>query len=303
MELLKQLCAIRACSGDESEMAAFITDYVVNHSHRWKQKPVILAGEDFRDTVVLIFGNPRTAIYAHTDSIGFTVSYNNTLKKIGGPVTTPGIELVGSDLHGEIEAMLVVEEEGLLIADCQRIIERGTNLSFKPDFRETSTSVQCCYLDNRLGVYSALKVAESLENGAVVFSTYEEHGGGMAGYLAGYLFQNYGIKQALISDITWVTSGVKAGQGVAISMRDQFIPRRTFLNRILSLASESGIRYQLEVEGAGGSDGSEIQKSAFPIDWCFIGAPEKNVHSPHEWVNKKDIRSMIDLYAYLMKRL
>lgn len=284
-------------------MAGFITEYVETHSEQWKQMPVILAGEDFRDTVVLIFGIPRTAIYAHIDSIGFTVSYNNTLKKIGGPVTTPGIELVGSDSNGEIEATLVVEEEGLLIADCQRVIDRGTNLSFKPDFRETSASVQCCYLDNRLGVYSALKVAESLENGAIVFTTYEEHGGGMAGFLSGYLYQNYGIKQALISDITWVTSGVKAGHGAAISIRDQFIPRRTYLKRILSLSSESGIRYQLEVEGAGGSDGSEIQKSPFPIDWCFIGAPEKNVHSPHEWVNKKDIRSMIDLYSYLMKRL
>jgi putative aminopeptidase FrvX len=303
MELLKNLCEIRATSGDESALTSFIIDYVASHSKNWKQKPVLLYGNEFQDALILIFGEPRCAIYAHMDSIGFTVSYNNTLKKIGGPALTAGIELVGKDSVGEIETSLVLEDEGLLFADYHRNIDPGTNLSFKPDFRETSTSVQCCYLDNRLGIFAALKVAETLENGAIVFTTYEEHGGGTAGYLAGFLYHNYKVRQALISDITWITAGIKAGKGVAISMRDQYIPRRTFLNKIIDLAVESRIPFQLEVEGAGGSDGTEIQKSPFPIDWCFIGAPEKNVHTPHEWVNKKDIRSMIDLYNYLMKRL
>ena len=86
-------------------------------------------------------------------------------------------------------------------------------------------------------------------------------------------------------------------------MRDSGIPRKTYLNRIIELAKKSNIDFQLEVESAGGSDGSEIQKSPFPIDWCFIGAPEKHVHSPDEWVNKADIKSMIDLYSYLIKHL
>jgi putative aminopeptidase FrvX len=303
MDLLKKLCSIRATSGDESELTTFLIDYITENCSQWKQKPVIHAGNEFQDALVLVFGKPRCAIYAHMDSIGFTVSYNNTLKKIGGPITTPGITLVGKDSVDEIETSLIQEDEGYLLADYHRTIDPGTNLTFKPDFRENTKSVQCCYLDNRLGVYVALKVAETLENGVLVFSTYEEHGGGIAGYIAGFLFNQFNIRQALICDITWVTSGIIPGKGVAISMRDQFIPRRSYLNKIIQLAIESKIHFQLEVEGAGGSDGAEIQKSPFPIDWCFIGAPEKNVHSPHEWVNKKDIRSMIDLYNYLMIRL
>lgn len=303
MELLKKLCSIRATSGDESEITAFLLDYVTENCKNWKQKPVIYAGNEFQDALILVFGNPRCAVYAHIDSIGFTVSYHNTLKKIGGPVTSPGIALVGKDSEGEIEATLVLEDEGLLIADYHRTIDPGTNLTFKPDFHENSKSVQCCYLDNRLGVFAALKVAETLENGALVFTTYEEHGGGMAGFLSGFLYNKYKIKQALICDITWVTSGIRPGKGVAISARDQFIPRRSYLNKIINLAIESKVQFQVEVEGAGGSDGAEIQKSQFPIDWCFIGAPEKNVHSPQECVNKKDIRAMIDLFNYLLKRL
>ncbi len=75
------------------------------------------------------------------------------------------------------------------------------------------------------------------------------------------------------------------------------------MNKIISLAENSGIKYQLEVESAGGSDGFVLQKSDLPIDWCFIGAPEDNVHTPNEKVYKTDIESMIELYRYLMEKL
>ena len=152
-------------------------------------------------------------------------------------------------------------------------------------------------------MWNALKVAESLTDGAIVFSTYEEHGGNTVGFCAKYLLDNYGVNQALISDITWVTHGVVHGGGVAISMRDSWLPRRSFLNRIIALAKESNVQFQLEVESAGGSDGTMLQKSDLPIDWCFIGAPEDNVHTPDEKVFKFDIMTMVNLYKYLMIHL
>jgi putative aminopeptidase FrvX len=160
-----------------------------------------------------------------------------------------------------------------------------------------------CYLDNRLGVYIALQLASTLRNGAMVFSCWEEHGGGTAGYLAGYLYRNYNIRQALICDITWVTEGVHHGKGVAVSMRDAGIPRRVFVERIRKILSDHNVIYQLEVESAGGSDGSEIQKSPFPVDWCFVGAPEDGVHSPDEKVHTSDIESMLKAYRVLMENL
>jgi di/tripeptidase len=59
----------------------------------------------------------------------------------------------------------------------------------------------------------------------------------------------------------------------------------------------------LEVESSGSSDGREIQTSPYPLDWCFIGPAEKNVHSPDEKVNKKDILETIKLYKVLMDDL
>lgn len=303
MKLLQELCTVRATSGDEGPMKEYLLEYLNKHQHTFKQKPTIIQGEEFQDCLILVFGKPRTAIFAHVDSIGFTVRYGNQLVKIGGPRTVGGYKLVGSDSKGDVECILQVDEDGELSYIYHRTIETGTPLSFKPDFRETKTQVQCCYMDNRLGVYSALKVAETLEDGIIVFSCWEEHGGGSVGYLADYIYKKYQVRQALIADITWVTDGVKAGKGVAISIRDSGIPRRSFVNKIRSIASQSSIPFQLEVESSGGSDGTELQKSGLPFDWCFIGAPEKNVHTPDETVHKKDIESMIDLYQLLMKTL
>jgi putative aminopeptidase FrvX len=90
---------------------------------------------------------------------------------------------------------------------------------------------------------------------------------------------------------------------VAISLRDRLIPRRTFINKILKVAEQSGVSFQLEVESSGSSDAREINASAYPVDWCFIGAPEENVHSPREKVYKFDILSMLEMYQVLFDAL
>lgn len=307
MELLKKLTEIRGAVSDEATIAAFIVDYVKSNPSKFKVQPEIITGDGFQDCVIMVFGQPRTAIYAHMDTIGFSTGYDKELIKVGGPRLIDGIQLVGSDSQGEIETELMVIENEDGTKDLQyvldREIDRGTLLTFKPDFRETDEYIQSPYMDNRLGVWNALKVAETLENGAIVFSTYEEHGGNAVGFCAKYLFEKHEVRQALISDITWVTPGVPHGKGVAISMRDSMIPRRSYLNRIIELAKESGVDFQLEVESAGGSDGGVLQKSDLPIDWCFIGAPEDNVHTPDELVYKYDISQMTSLYNYLMKKL
>ena len=305
MDLLKQLCAIRAVSGDERAMTEFVLKYIGETEKNWKVRPKIFAGDEFQENIILVFGKkPRTAIFAHLDSIGFTVRYGKQLVKVGGPVLKNNIKLVGSDAEGEIECKLKVSKKNDSFGyKFDREIERGTNLTFKPDFRETKNHVQCCYMDNRLGVWNALKVAETLTEGIIVFSTREEHGGGAVSYLGKFIQEKYGVRQALISDITWETEGVQHGKGVAISMRDRGLPRRTYLERLIQIAKDSGIPYQLEVEGSGGSDGLELQSSPFPWEWVFVGAPEDNVHSPDEIVHKADIEAMTSLYKVLMEKL
>jgi putative aminopeptidase FrvX len=304
MELLHALCRFPAPAGNEAALAQFVLNYVRQHQASWLHQPQILAGDQFQDCILLVFGQPRTAVFAHLDSIGFTVRYGRQLVRIGGPRAEAGYRLVGHDSQGEIDCTLTIDDEtGELGYAFHRDIDRGTELTFYCDFRETETSVQSCYLDNRLGVWNALRVCETLEHGIVAFSCWEEHGGGSVAYLAKFIYETYGVRQALISDITWVTEGVRPGLGCAISLRDSLIPRRSYVNRIRAIAEKAGIPFQLEVEGSGGSDAKELQHGAQPWDWCFVGAPEDHVHSPDEMVDKRDIASMVTLYQMLLREL
>jgi putative aminopeptidase FrvX len=216
--LLKELQNIHSPAGDEVRMKAFLIDYVKTNCLEWKVQPELVYGDDFQDCLILKFGNPRTAIFAHMDSIGFTVRYGKQLIKLGGPSLTSGTLLVGRDSFGSIEATLLVDDSNNLTYEFHRDIEPGTNLIFKSNWRESEEYLQNCYMDNRLGIWSALQVAKTLTDGAIVFSCWEETGGGSVGYLGKYIYENWNIKQALISDITWVTEGVLHGKGVAISM-------------------------------------------------------------------------------------
>ena len=302
MKLLKKMCSIHSPSGEEYNLSQFLLNYIDENKKTWKNIPKIYIGDAFQDNIILVFGKPRTAIFAHLDSIGFTVKYNNEIIKIGGPVSNEGIILVGEDSSGKIEGKIKRKNDKLFI-DFNRYIDRGTSLTFKMNFREKGNYIQSCYLDNRLGVWNALEQAKTLENGIIVFSSWEEHGGGSIGYLGKFIYEKYNVKQALISDITWITEGVNHGKGCAISLRDSGIPRKSYINKILDIIIPSNIPFQLEVEDAGGSDGNSLQRSEYPWDWCFIGAAEDNVHSPDEKVHKEDIRSMVNIYKELMEKL
>jgi putative aminopeptidase FrvX len=310
MHLLKTLCQLPAPSGEEAALTRFLLDYVHQHRASWKHQPVVIHDERrFQDCLLLVFGQPRTAVFAHLDSIGFTVRYGRELVPIGGPECEAGYDLVGKDAQGEIACKLTVgpaaddAETEALGYEFSRDIAPGTSLTFACDFRETEEAVQSCYLDNRLGVWAVLRLAETLEHGIIAFSCWEEHGGGSVPYLARFIYETYAVRQALICDITWVTTGVKAGQGCVISLRDSLIPRRAYVDRIRAIAKDAGIPFQVEVEGVGGSDAKDLQRSDIPWDWCFVGAPEDNVHSPNEIVAKADIASMLALYQVLLQKL
>lgn len=301
--LLKQLCEIHGPSGSEGEVKAFLLDYINREKKNWKHEPEIIQGEEFQDCLVLRFGKPRTALFAHMDTVGFTVRYFNQLVAIGSPDAELGTKLVGADSNGAILCELEFDKENHAFYKFGRAIERGTTLTYQVHFKETKEYIESAYLDNRLGIYNALKVAEKLKHGLIVFSCWEEHGGGSVGYLAEYLYRKWKVRQALISDITWVSVGVHHGKGVAISLRDRNVPRKSFIDKIRAIALASNIDHQLEVEGMGSSDGGELQRSAVPFDWCFVGASEQHAHSPYEKVHKHDIETMLDLYPILMKEL
>ena len=60
----------------------------------------VIKGSGWQDVIILVFGKPRTAIYAHIDTIGFSTGYEDELIKIGGPRVQDQVKLIGEDSQG-----------------------------------------------------------------------------------------------------------------------------------------------------------------------------------------------------------
>src|SRR5207247_1969682 len=145
MQLLQQLCSIHSPSGNEGAMTEFLLDYIRSNKASWKNQPRVFSGDGFQNCIVLVFGKPRTAVFAHIDNIGFTVRYDDQLVKIGSPHFESGIELTGLDEKGKVSCKVHMDDQNNLTYESTRTIQRGTDLSYKPHWQENENFVQCCY--------------------------------------------------------------------------------------------------------------------------------------------------------------
>lgn len=295
MDLLTDLQQIPGPSGDEGRIADFL-------DARCRNLPGVSV-QRYGDLLLATRGEPRVAIFAHTDTIGFTQGYGRNLIPIGGPRPEDGDELV--EVGGPGEARIKVQKAGeprnwRLSAKAG---QPGSRWVYAAPLRVKNHQIAGPYLDNRAGVWNALQALERCSHVAAVFTPGEEHSGRGALIGARLIHQDLNIARALISDITWHTKGVKCGKGPAISFRDRSVPRQRFLEEVLAAATDSGVPFQREVESDGGSDGSQIERSTFPIDWVFIGAPQKRPHTTREKCAIADLHAMADLYAHLIPAL
>ena len=295
MELLLNLQAIPGPSGDEGDIA----DYVAAYAEGIADVTVRRLG----DLVLATRGKPRVAVFAHLDTIGFTQGYERDLIPIGGPRVEGDepIREVGGPGEGRIRIRQKDNHPQWRVSG--KAGQPGSRWVYAAPLKLKKKNVVGPYLDNRAGVWNALRTLDRCEDVAVVFTPGEEHSGRGALLGSRLIFEELQITRALISDITWHTKGIKNGKGPAISMRDRYLPRQRFLEAVLAAATESGIPFQREVESNGGSDGSWIERSTFPIDWIFIGAPQKLSHTPREECRISDLEAMVDLYAYLVPAL
>ena len=297
IELLFELLEIDSPSADEGPMADWIDAWVRSNC---PEARIARLG----DSLIALRGEmPSTAIFAHIDTTGFTLGYDSRLISIGSPAPEDGTPVRETRSSSEAPRRGIVREleEVWELAEADGV--PGTRWVYATSPRQAGDQIVSPYLDNRAGVWAALNALTRCSSIAVAFTTGEEHSGQGAFVCGRYLYENYAIDQALISDITWDTEHVHCGKGVAISLRDRMMPRQRFLDRVLSIAERSGIPFQREIESSGGSDGAYLQRSGFPIDWVFVGAPEKHPHTDHEVVDVRDLDAMADMLVALVEGL
>lgn len=245
---------------------------------------------------------PIVAVFAHLDTTGWTLGYDKHLVSIGGPDGKLGdaIRPTGMLAAGNT---LARRKDGTWKVKGKTQAAPGSRWVYAAAPTQDAEVIVAPYLDNRAGVWAALHVLMRCPNVAVAFTTYEETRGVGALLCARRLSETLGVTQALIADLTWHTTHIKCGRGVAVSLRDSCLPRQRYLDRVLALAETSGLPFQHEIESSGASDGAALDRSGVPFDWVFIGAPEKGAHTARERVHIGDLQGMAALLVHVVNGL
>jgi putative aminopeptidase FrvX len=304
--LLTDLLAIDSPSGDESVMTDYLIDWILTNSNIELEVDPDAAGDQvvrLRNSLVVVKGDqPLVGIIAHIDTTGFTVGHDGILIPIGSPDAAPAdlVRVIG-DPNGSAGLLVDAGDGRWSVSDLE--VSPGDRLVYAAKPIEDAGFIRSPYLDNRAGIWAALQALQACDRIAVAFTTGEETSTSGAITCARYLYDKLDITRAIIADITWDTEHVHCGAGVAISRRDRYVPSQDYVDQMIGMAAESGIPYQIEIESDGGSDGAGIERSGCPIDWAFIGAPEKRPHSATEEVCLADLDAMAKMLGHLVDRV
>lgn len=166
-------------------------------------------------------------------------------------------------------------------------------------------------LDDRVGVYTMIeafkKFTESDDDIYAVATVQEEIGVRGARTASFGLSPDIGI--ALDVTIAADTPGVdekdhcvKMGGGTAIKILDSLsISHPGLVQFFKSLAEKHGIKHQMEVLTAGGTDAGGMQMSRSGIPVCTISIPNRYTHSVVESVHKDDVQATIELMVKFLE--
>ena len=211
--LLLELLALDSPAGDEGPLADWLEDWLA------REVPDARV-ERLGDALLAVRGErPAVAVFAHTDTTGWTQGYDKTLVRIGGPDGKAGDGIrpaLGADT-GHVLAPRKDDERGWRIKG-KVDTEPGTRWVYAAWPEVKHGEVRGPYLDNRGGLWAALLALKACPNIAVALTTGEEVGGPGAMVCARRLWEAHGITQALISDLTWHTKYIKRGRGPAVSL-------------------------------------------------------------------------------------
>ncbi len=282
----------------------------------------------------------KIALVAHMDEIGLIVKRINNgfieFSKIGGIddriLLTQRVAINGTNLEGIINSKpihLQKEEErkkivkhdemcidvGIVGGNKKINVEKGNPISFKSEFRKLQDNVfSGKSLDNRLGVYCLIDILKKMKKPKndiyFVFSSQEEVG------LKGARTSIYSIEPdlavvidtAIAGDVPAVSekeSEIKLGKGVSITLieaggRGAILPEK-LKEFILGLAKKNKIKHQLEIVEGGMTDTAITQITKNGILSCSINVPLRNMHTPNEIFDARDLEETIKLSELIVK--
>ncbi|MDX9917673.1 MAG: M42 family metallopeptidase [Gudongella sp.] len=196
--------------------------------------------------------------------------------------------------------------------EAEKLVSIGDICVYHAEYSENKDVVFTPYLDDRVGCYVAI---ESIKSGLktdndlyFVFSVQEEVG------TRGAMTAAYGIDPdiGLSLDVTAHGDTPKAKRfavglhkGAAIKVKDNSVISHPLVKeRLIHVAKEKNIPYQLEVLEFGGTDSGAIHVTRAGVPSGVISIPTRYVHSTIEMASKEDISNCIALLnGYLEEKL
>lgn len=279
----------------------------------------------------------KVMIAAHTDEIGFVVRHIDSagflkISPLGGfdprqlnsqrvTVRTASGYVPGLLCYGAKPAHLLTEAEknegqklanffvdlGLPGEEVMAMVSIGDPVTLVRSFSQIGNLVSGKCMDDRVGVFVMIEAMKALKDHAVevyaVATAQEEIG------LRGATAAGSAIKPDVVIalDVTLANDAAgssetdmitKLGDGTAIKVLDSsLICNPRLVSHFKEVATNHGIKYQLEVLSGGGTDAGGIQRLNGGIPAFTLSIPCRYVHTVNETVHPEDVQASIELLA------
>ena len=280
-------------------------------------------------------GLPRLVLDAHIDQIGFAVTYITDegfikIGNIGGidrrllpaqPVVVHGkrdikgvICSVPPHLTGGSGSVLSFDDAaidtGMTKEELEEIVSLGDSITFDVKCRDLLGSrMTGGALDDRCGVASVLYALELLKNEklaynvTVVFSTQEEVG--ERGAKTGAFITAPDV--ALAVDVSFAYANGEdeekcgyLGKGPMIGVSPSL--SREISDKLIAVSKKNDIPYQIEVmSGMTSTNADQYSVSRGGAKTCTVSIPLRNMHTPVEVIDVKDVELTGKLIAEFVK--
>lgn len=321
-DLIVKLTGIHGPSGRENGVAAAIGEMAKPFADEVTMDPL-------GNLIVRRKGNgPKLMFAAHTDSIGLIASYieeDGTIRvgRVGGvrPGAVKNMPVrFGNGVMGTVRVHGKADDKDPAIDDLYIDIGAASGEEARKKIRlgdvavyatapfQAGNNIVTPYLDNRVScaiLLQALERVKERENDLYFVFTVQEEVGIRGAKTAAYgIDPDYGV--ALDVTIAADTPGAKKvssavlGGGAAIKVMDNsLIAHPAMVEKLETLGREKGIKTQIEVLTAGGTDAGAIHQSRTGVVTGAISIPCRYVHTPMEMADLSDIEACTALVAAL----
>lgn len=301
---LKEMVNMPSVSGNETEFALWL-----------KKDLSIYADKIYIDSVgnlVAIKGKPKVYIFSHMDKVGYMVSGKKdgvvkvvSMKKEKG---YPGKQKWPVTIFGKNEVTGLLsqfsEKSDLQIKLNKKLsseISIGDYVALTPNFKLKNNQVVISQgLDNKLGVLAAIEIFKKIKNIGFVATVQEE----TTKLGAKNAVWNLKPKSVFVIDVTYDEGkNIKIGKGPAICLKDDLLPDKNLLGKLLKIATKHNFPHQVEVVESGGSDANAVYDANGFTPHVFVGIPIKFMHTPHETANLSDLKNSINLLTKFYQKI